>query len=118
MSVSRWIETRTPPAPAELQGHMAMLLAGGTHNAGESDAHGSDSLADPLLAACNVALARVLDSGAASRDSALDLLSADAFVTYAFEAAADAPESISERSNAAMRQISDLALARLTREVV
>jgi len=89
---------------------MAMLLT-------DTDSvHDGDRLAESLIEACNTALARVLDSGAASRDSALDLLSADAFVTYAFEAAADAPESISARCDAAMRQISSLALERLATE--
>lgn len=105
---------------------MAMLLADTDTNTGvgtntrrgtnTDSKRADDRLAEPLIAACNTALARVLDSGAASRDSALDLLSADAFVTYAFEAAADAPESIGARCDAAMRQISDLALARLAPE--
>ena len=108
MNVSAWLASRKPAAPDELQAHMAGLLTGGSL--------GSDDLEAELTAACNAAFNRVLDSGAASRDSAFDLLSADAFVTYAFEAAADAPETIGERAATAMRQISNLAVARIATE--
>jgi hypothetical protein len=70
----------------------------------------SDASHHALVEASLVALDRVLKSGAASRDSAFDLLSSDAFITYAFEAAADEPEVVSQRAEAAMRRISDRAV--------
>jgi hypothetical protein len=69
----------------------------------------SAETADALMVACDAALKRVLDSGAAERAAALDLLTADGFVTYAFEAAADDPGTLSARADAAMRRISERA---------
>ena len=63
-------------------------------------------LYDPLMNACDGALVRVLESGAAGREMARELLAADAFVTYAFEAAANDPSTIAARADAAMRRIS------------
>jgi hypothetical protein len=75
----------------------------------------SDASHHALVEASLTALDRVLKSGAASRDSAFDLLSSDAFITYAFEAAADEPEVVSARAEAAMRRISDRAVTFLDR---
>ncbi|MDA1082537.1 MAG: hypothetical protein O2973_12880 [Gemmatimonadetes bacterium] len=107
MKPAEWVATRTPPAPDELRAHMHGFVKNGDDAAEYSG---------PLISACEEAFARVLDSGAASRESAFDLLSADAFVTYAFEAAADEPATIAERADAAMRCVSDLAAARFTTE--
>ena len=63
-------------------------------------------LYDPFMNACDGALVRVLAAGAARREMARELLAADAFVTYAFEAAANDPSTISARADAAMRRIS------------
>lgn len=75
-------------------------------------------LFDPLLNACDAALERVLKQGDSHRTAtktnhhatANELLAADAFVTWAFEAAADEPETISPRADAAMRRVSDRAV--------
>jgi hypothetical protein len=75
-----------------------------------STGRSSDASHHALVEASLVALDRVLTSGAASRDSAFDLLSSDAFITYAFEAAADEPDVVSQRADAAMRRISDRAV--------
>ena len=64
------------------------------------------SLYDPLMSACDAALVRVLASGATERETARELLAADAFVTFAFEAAANEPSTIAARADAAMRRIS------------
>jgi hypothetical protein len=63
-------------------------------------------LPEDLVAVGIQSLDRVLLSGASDRDSALDLLSSDAFVTYAFEAAADEPETVTARADEAMKKIS------------
>ena len=63
-------------------------------------------LYDPLMTACDGALVRVLASGATERAMARELLAADAFVTFAFEAAANEPSTIVQRADAAMRRIS------------
>lgn len=61
------------------------------------------------LAAGEAMLARVLREDCASRDTALDLLAADALVTRAFERAADSPASLPEFADEAMRRIARLA---------
>jgi hypothetical protein len=66
-------------------------------------------LADALLKAGEELLAAVLGDSTAGRDVALDLLAADACVTWAFEAAADAPISLQARAEQAMEQIAGLA---------
>ena len=50
-------------------------------------------------------LTSVLRAGTTQRDVALDLLTADALVTYAFEAAAEAPEALDAHAAAAMRAL-------------
>ena len=73
-------------------------------------------LFDPLMDAADGALCRVLDAGTARRERALDLLAADAFVTWAFEAASDDPATISQRAEEAMKRISMRARPYLDRE--
>jgi len=64
------------------------------------------SAADALLNAGELLVRTVLGSGAdESRAVALDLLAADACVTWAFEAAADEPASLPVRAEAAMQRI-------------
>ena len=99
-SVGAWIEGRSPEAPDALRAHMRALVAGRRELDGLP-------IAEALLAAGETALARVLAAeGGAGRETALDLLAADAFVTYAFEAAADEPGTVSARAEAAMLLIS------------
>lgn len=111
-TLAEWMETRTPPAPRELTAHMRDDVTRSFDTTRVTTTPGER--ADALIDACDAAFARVLDSGAASRDSALDLLSADAFVTYAFEAAADDPTTISARAEAAMRRVSARAMPHFT----
>ena len=69
-------------------------------------------VAPALLDAGQTLLSTILGSGSTQRDAALDLLAADALVTYAFEAAAEEPAMIDVRAAAAMRAISALVDAR------
>lgn len=104
MTLDQWLASRTPPAPPELAEHLA------------KHARAIATPADPtdtLMDAGDSAFARVLASGGASRNAAIDLLSADAFVTYAFEAAADDPATLPARADEAMRRISARAVAHL-----
>jgi hypothetical protein len=107
MTAADWLASRTPPAPAELSAH---LVAG----AGQADAAATPAArTEALLAAGDAEFARVLASGGATRAVAINLLSADAFVTYAFEAAADEPGTLQAHAEAAMRQISARAAPHL-----
>ena len=65
--------------------------------------------ADALLDAAETAMTDVLRDGCLTRESGLNLLAVDALVTYAFEAAADAPDQIDARTDAALSRIAALA---------
>ena len=58
-----------------------------------------------------LAEARLLREAATTRESALDLLAADALVTYAFEAAADEPDTLPARVERATARIARLPAA-------
>ena len=51
-------------------------------------------------------LRELLTRSATGRESALELLAVDALVTYAFEAAADNPSSLTSTAHAAMARLS------------
>jgi len=66
--------------------------------------------AEALLGAGEQLLASVLaEANGDGRGVALDLLAADACVTWAFEAAADAPSTLGARAEAAMQRIAEVA---------
>ncbi|MBI1809273.1 MAG: hypothetical protein HYR75_05190 [Gemmatimonadetes bacterium] len=60
---------------------------------------------EALVAAAEALCSAVLHGDPTSRDGALKLLAADACVTYAFEAAAEAPETVVARAVAAERKL-------------
>jgi len=76
--VITWIAARRPPAPPTLVEPMTRGLV-------DSRA----SLPEHLASAGHALLERVLGHPAGGRELALDLLAADALVTYAFEAQAE-----------------------------
>lgn len=73
-----WLETRRPAPPETLRTHLAAALT-------DADV----PLPDHLARLGREALARVAGRPEGGRELALDLLAADAFVTYAFEAQAE-----------------------------
>ncbi|HEX4574318.1 MAG TPA: hypothetical protein VH158_04255 [Gemmatimonadales bacterium] len=79
-----WLAARRPTPPAVLRAHLDARLG---------DAPDTLPLADQLACLGQRFLARVSASSAAGRELALDLLAADALVTYAFEAQAEADVS-------------------------
>jgi hypothetical protein len=76
--VAAWLEARRPPPPAALRAHLDAALT-------DSDERLPQHLAD----LGGALLARVAASPQGGRELAHDLLAADAFVTYAFEAQAE-----------------------------
>ncbi len=66
---------------------------------------------ESYLAAGEWLLTRLLSGDCTSRDCALDLLAADALVTYAFELAAGDPSRIGERAEQATSRLAALASA-------
>lgn len=76
--VLAWLSSRKPAAPEGFALHLAGAASGG-----------AGSLADALAATGVELLHRVVAAPAGGRELALDLLAADAYVTYAFEAQAE-----------------------------
>ena len=105
MPLRRWLDSRGEQAPAALKARIGQLV----------DAHPEwEQLPIPeaLIAASEVLMAGVLVLPERDRRTALDLLAADACVTYAFEAAAETPEllvGLAERSMQHMAQLVERA---------
>ena len=75
--IEAWLDERTPDAPAALRQHLDTCI----DDSGEP-------LPEHLARLGRAGLERVVARGQGGRELALDLLAADAFVTYAFEAQA------------------------------
>ena len=104
LTVRDWLDVLDPPPPAALSIRLCELLA--------------DDLSRPAadvpavcLAAGEEVLKSLLASGSTSRSSALDLLAADALVTYAFQASTDFPVMLEQRARLAMVRIAELPFA-------
>lgn len=104
-TVADWLGQREPAPPEALLRRLHEALGA------DASRHAGDT-ADVCLAAGERLLGAVLRRDEASRDCALDLLAADALVTYAFEAASAEPASLPPRAMQAMRRIASLANAR------
>lgn len=102
MTIGDWLATRTPAPPAPLSARLREALA---------PALGRDAaeVPDAALGAAEALLRSLLHDRAAGRDRALDLLAADALVTYAFEAASGESEGIAARAEQAMARLGSLA---------
>lgn len=108
MNAEEWLLSREPAPPRSLAERLRRVLSG---TEGANDAPPSAEL---YLRAGEELLGELLRDGCSSRDSALDLLTADALVTYAFEAASLEPELLDARARSAMRRIAALAAERST----
>ena len=88
--VSGWLDGRTPPPPPELRQALDAAL-GGPASAGGAPASALDALGRGARACLEASISRP----GRVRESAFDLLTADALLTYACEAAleSDDPES-------------------------
>ena len=102
MMLSAWLDARRPAPPVRLHARIEAALG----RALESDA--SDGAAACLRAGEQLAC-ELLQENATSRESALDLLAADALVTYAFEAASERPRELAAQCREAMVRIAALA---------
>lgn len=98
MTHAEWVRTRAPEAPSALVARIDELL----HQHPEWDPL---ARTEALVTAAEALLRRALRGDPMSRSAAVDLLAADACVTYAFEAASDEPASIGGRAEASMRRI-------------
>jgi hypothetical protein len=103
VTVAEWLRSRTPPPPEALVVRVEAALGG--------PAAATDAAVAPerLLDAAVLLLEPLLAREDAGRECALDLLAADALVTYAFEAASVDAERLDERTRAAMERLAGLA---------
>lgn len=104
-----WLASRRPPAPPALQARIASALddtalrpAGGPPD--------EWAIAERCLDAAVGLLDELLERPGAGREAALDLLTADALVTYAFEAAASNPERLDALARDAMLRTAALGV--------
>lgn len=98
MTASEWIAQARPEAPEALLARVRAVL-------GAEPTWSSLGVAEALLEAADTLLDEVLRDGEAGRDRALDLLAADACVTWAFEAAADDPATLGDRAQRTMQRL-------------
>ena len=101
MTIHDWLADRTLPPPA-LRARIDVAL-GARANQPASDA------SSVTMAAAEQLLRELLSRPAVGRESALDLLTVDALVTYSFEAAATDPSSLAARAEDAMTRLAALA---------
>ncbi len=80
-SVVAWLDARRPAPPAALRAHLHATL---------TDSGAALPLPEHLAELGRRLLSRVVEQPRGGRELALDLLAADALVTYAFEAQAEA----------------------------
>ena len=102
-TVADWLSSVEPAPPSALAARLrAALGAHASRDASEA--------AGVCLDAGERLLSAVLESESASRECALDLLAADALVTYAFEAASSEPGELAARASSAMMRIASLGV--------
>ena len=99
---SEWLASRMPEAPPALTERVRELLE--SHSEWERIPR-----VDAFIKASEALLRRVLQGGAVARANALDLLAADACVTWAFEAAADDPGTIAAHAERTAQGIAAIA---------
>ncbi|MHB0947674.1 MAG: hypothetical protein ACYC3Q_01630 [Gemmatimonadaceae bacterium] len=95
MNVREWLDSRAPQPPAALRARLESLLHDGLERP-------ASQLPEQAVARAGDLVRELLDQARTGRESALDLLAADALVTYAFEAAADEPALLAGRARAAL----------------
>ena len=101
MTIAWWLDARRPLPPPALRARIDAALADSL----ESDERGA---AEACLGAGERVVESLLRENATSRETAIDLLAADALVTYAFEAASDRPTELASLAAEAMSRIAAL----------
>ncbi len=101
MTVSEWLARREPTPPLALREMLDRVL----QNELARDASGVPEL---FLREAEQLTAALIGRDCTTRDSAMDLLTVDALVTYAFEAAADRTGELAPLAADAMRRIASI----------
>ena len=102
MTVADWIRARSPAPPPAFAARVIAAL-------GERAHEDASRAAESCLDAAIDLLGQLLVRDPLDRSQASALLAADALVTYAFEAAADAPAQLDARAVDAMSRLAALA---------
>ena len=101
-TVRAWLDARDPAPPPALAARAREVL-------GEHGGLAAAPTAEPFLVAAEALLGRMLREGSDTRRSALDLLVADALVTWAFESATEGEDDLVLLAGDAMSRIGCLA---------
>jgi hypothetical protein len=116
VSAVAWLDAHGDGVPPALAARMRTLVGGDAAATARVEVAGDSAVAGTradnaaaLISAGTHALRGVLAAAPMTRAHALDLLAADALVTFAFESGADDAERFGERAVAAMQQIAALA---------
>ena len=102
MTVADWIRARSPAPPPEFAARIVTALG---NRADDDAARAAECCLDAAIAL----LEQLLAGDPLDRGDASALLAADALVTYAFEAAADAPDRLDDCAAEAMVRLAVLA---------
>jgi hypothetical protein len=102
MTIGAWLDARRPAPPENLAARVRRALDGSLE---QPD---GGAIASCIRAAESL-LISLCDDPDAGREVALDLLAADALMTYAFEAAAEEPISLIGFAQGAMWRVGQLA---------
>jgi hypothetical protein len=104
VNASEWLASRRPAPPAKLAQRLESALS---EFLSAPDVTPSDAFA---VAAAGLLrrLMKAESKPSSRREEAIDLLAADALVTYAIEAAADECESFAERTDAVIARLAVL----------
>jgi hypothetical protein len=102
VTIHDWLSERTPSPPDRLRARIDDAL-------GDATTQPASDAPSVNVAAAEALLRDLLTRPSAGRESALDLLTVDALVTYAFEASSTDPSSLVARADDAMRRLAALA---------
>jgi hypothetical protein len=102
VTIGEWLAVRFPAPPENLAARVREALG----DAVNADA---EQTVVKCLDAMETLLTSLKDDEEAGRERALDLLAADALVTYAFEAAAEHPDTLAEVAVGAMWRAGEVA---------
>jgi hypothetical protein len=102
VTLGHWLSERSAEVPPRLAARIDEALGA------RRDAKGGD-VAAQCLDAAEALLRELLSRDATGRESALDLLTVDALVTYAFEAASKDPARVEQLAAEAARRLAATA---------
>lgn len=102
MTLQEWFASRSPAPPADLLDRLTACVGQAAHES-------ADLLPERAIETAEGMLQQLLSTGDTGRATALDLLVVDSLVTYAFEAAADQPETLGGRAQTAMQRLAALS---------